>query len=123
MEIVIKVKKEIIFAMEKANIFTQMEVIILVTGWKEKCKEQDNYSTIKAILSIKENGETIIIKVKESFIIIRMVNNGTNMKVSSDQVTEMGLENFFTKMETDLKVNLETILYGVKVDYSIRVVR
>lgn len=52
-----------------------------------------------------------------------MVNNGTNMKVSSDQVTEMGLENFFTKMETDLKVNLETILYGVKVDYSIRVVR
>lgn len=74
-------------------------------------------------MSIKENGETIIIKVKESFIIIRMVNNGTNMKVSSDQVTEMGLENFFTKMETDLKVNLETILYGVKVDYSIRVVR
>jgi len=74
-------------------------------------------------LSIKENGETIIIKVKESFIIIRMVNNGTNMKVSSDQVTEMVLEKFFTKMETDLKVNLETILYGVKVDYSIRVVR
>lgn len=74
-------------------------------------------------MSIKENGETIIIKVKESFIIIRMVNNGTNMKVSSDQVTEMVLEKFFTKMETDLKVNLETILYGVKVDYSIRVVR
>lgn len=109
MAIVMKVKREIIFVMEKANIFTQMEVITLVIGLRVKCKEWDNCLIFKVILSMKVNGETIISKVKESYIIILMVNNGTNTKVNLDQEIEMDLVNYFTRMVTDSKVSLETI--------------
>lgn len=109
MEIVIKVKREIICVMERVNIFTRMEVITLVTGWKVRCKGQGNCLISKATFNMKVNGGMTISKAKESSTIIQMAINGTNMRVSSDLEIAMDLDKCSIKTETDSKVSLETI--------------
>lgn len=95
--------------MERENIFTQMEVITLVTGWRVKWKGQGNCLISKATFNMKVNGGMIISKAKESSTIIQTAINGTNMRVSSDLEIVMDLDNYFTKTEIDSKASLETI--------------
>ena len=81
----------------------------------------DNFSIVMGIYSIKENGRTIIFKEKENYIIIPEVKTGINMKVNLDQVQKTDSGSFFSEMEIDTRDNLETIYFGEKEDYSIKI--
>jgi hypothetical protein len=109
--------------MAKESIFIQMEAIISEIGRKVKCKAQDNYLIVKVILNMKDNGEMITLKEKENFTITHKEMIGLNTKDNSDLETSKDLVNFFIKMETDTKVNSETIYFGDKVGYLIRMVK
>ena len=65
MEIDMKVKKERIFVMVKENICIMMEVIILETGLRGKCKVKENLLMLMEIWFIKVSGKMIIIRGKE----------------------------------------------------------
>jgi len=109
--------------MVKASIFIQMEAIILEIGRKVKCRELDNYSIVKVILNMKENGEMITLKEEESFTITHKEMIGLNTKDNSDLETSKDLARCFIKMVTDIKVNSETIYFGDKVDCLIKTVK
>lgn len=106
--------------MEKENIFILMVVIILEIGSKEKCKETDNCLILKEIYSIKENGGMITLKEKENFTAIMARTIGINMKDNSNLELKMDSDSYSSKMVIDIKVNSETIYYGVKEGFSIK---
>ena len=76
METVTKDKSVTIYVMVKASIFTLMAATILETGSRERCKVRVNYSIAKEIFSMKDNGRTIISKVRASYIISHQGKNG-----------------------------------------------
>jgi len=57
---------------------------------------------------------------KENYTIISICRTGSSMTDSSGQQVSKGLDNYFSKMETDTRGSLEMIYFGEKEDSLIK---
>lgn len=80
MEIVIKAKIRITFAMEEENTSMQMVAIILEIGKRGKWMDKVSSSIVTLTLSMMGIGKTIIMKEREDSWALALI--GQNMKVS-----------------------------------------
>ncbi len=114
MEICILDKKKKILGMEKVNIFIVIKVITLEIGLKEKCRDLVNFMMFMEIYNIRVNGKMIIFKEEASLLAMGVI--GLNIKDNLDPEKWKGLVKCFLKMEIDIKVRLDMIYLGVKVE-------
>jgi len=106
--------------MVKGNMFTQTEAIILETGLKGKWKARGSCSIRMETSSMKANGWMTTFREKENYTIISICRTGSSMTDSSGQQVSKGLDNYFSKMETDTRGSLEMIYFGEKEDSLIK---
>jgi hypothetical protein len=113
MEIDMKDRKKIIFAMVEENTYITTEVIIWVTGLKAKCRERDSYLMPKIIWFMMESGKTIITRVAvDSW---GMILIGPNTRGSFVVVRCRVLDKCGFMMVNDTKVSFVTMFLPERV--------